>query len=73
MGWVKGLEEGTSVDVNGTLWVHKDVGGSGVAEGTENRGGWHGDEEGGSDRVKAEMEQHRMGQDGHRRHKSPKQ
>lgn len=73
MGWVKGLEEGMSVDENGTLWAHKDVGGSGMTEGTEDRGGWHRDEEGGGDRVKAEMRQHSMGQEGRRRQKSPKQ
>lgn len=44
-----------------------------MAEGDEDRGGRHRDEEGGGDRVKAEMGQHRMKQAEHRRQKSPKQ
>lgn len=60
---MKGLDEGVTVEENGTPWVHKDV-----AEGDEDRGGWHRDEEAGGDRVKAEMRQAE-----HRRQKSPKQ
>lgn len=62
------MGEGVTVDENGTPWVHKDV-----AEGDEDRGGWHRDEEIGGDRVKAEMGQHGMRQAEHRRQRSPKQ
>lgn len=61
------------MDENGALWVHKDLGGSGMAEGAEDPRGWHRDEEGGGERVKAETGQHGMGQAEHRRQKSPKQ
>lgn len=43
------------------------------AEGAEDRGRWHRDEEGGGDRVEGEMGQHRIGQTEHRMQKSPKQ